>query len=154
MAIVYPDLSSRPHRLTASRDMMASASALYQAWTEGFDVWFAVPGTVLMRGEVDKVFFFQTEFAGARHPHYGRFLTLEPDRHVELTWVTSATKGAETVVDVTFTPIQGGTRLELSHAGFPDEEAMRQHADAWPAVLAQIDERLAQQTPGPHRQTH
>jgi len=122
---VRPELSSRPHQVVTERDMTSSPQALYRAWTEGFDVWFAAPGTVLMRPAVDDPFFFQTDFGGARHPHYGRFLVLDPDRRVELTWVTAATQGAETVVEVRLEPLAAGTHLRLTHAGLPDEESQR-----------------------------
>jgi uncharacterized protein YndB with AHSA1/START domain len=139
--ICRPDLSSRPLSLTAERTMRASPHSLYRAWTEQFGRWFAVPESVLMEAAVNAPFFFETHFEGERHPHYGRFLRLDQDRLVELTWFTSATK-VETVVTVELRAASSGTHLRLRHAGFPDNESRDRHRDAWPKVLAQQDERI------------
>ncbi|HET8840454.1 MAG TPA: SRPBCC domain-containing protein [Ktedonobacteraceae bacterium] len=124
--------------------MRAIPSALYQAWTRYMDRWFAEPGSVLMKEEVNAVFFWQTYHAGERHPHYGRFLRLEPDRLVELTWLTgmAGTKGAETVVTVELAPEGTGAHLLFTHAGFLDQASRDQYEQAWLGILTHLDERM------------
>lgn len=77
-SICLPDLSQRPLHLTIERVMALSPETLYRAWTEQFDHWFSAPGTVLMKAEVNSVYFHETQHEGQRYPHYGRFLRLEP----------------------------------------------------------------------------
>jgi uncharacterized protein YndB with AHSA1/START domain len=145
-----PDLSTRPFEARAQRSMPFAPSRIYRAWTQEFDLWFARPGTVVMEPQPGQPFFFETEFKAEtahkaeRHPHYGRFLHLEPNRRIEITWVTGrgGTDGAETVVSLDLIPENNGTRIELAHRGFATAEAAAQHEKAWPLVLAQQEERL------------
>ncbi len=139
-----PDLSARPLQLNVERTMRATSAALFRAWTAQIDRWFAAPGSVLMKAEVNAVFFWETQFEETRYPHYGRFLKFVPDQLIELTWLTGpgGTKGVETVVTVELTAQENGTLLRLTQAGFADQESRDQHAQAWPLILAHLDERV------------
>lgn len=139
-----PDISSRPLTMTVEREMKAE---LYEAWTEKFDRWFAEPGELMMVPEVDKPYFFRNRKEWGSHPHYGRFIELEKNKLVVMTWVTGkdATEGAETVVKVELTPTEKGTHLRLTHSGFADERSRDGHKENWPAGLETLDEALLKQ---------
>jgi uncharacterized protein YndB with AHSA1/START domain len=142
--LIRPALTERPYRLHVERTMPLGPDALYRAWTEQFDWWFAVPGSVLMTPALDAPFYFQTDFGDRRNAHYGRFLRLDPGRLVELAWVTGTggTEGTETIVTVELTAVGDTTLVQLTHDGFPHVQARDAHQQAWPAVLAQMEERL------------
>jgi uncharacterized protein YndB with AHSA1/START domain len=142
------DAADRPatsaHGCTVEVQLAAAPEDVYRAWTEQFDRWFAQPGSVRMRAVVGEPFFFTTEFEGARHPHYGRFLTFEPERLVELSWMTGdpGTHGAETVVRLALEPSGTGSSALLTHGGFRDADDAERHRSAWHEVLAHLDRVL------------
>ena len=83
-----PELSDQPLDCTVEAIVPLSADVVYHAWTKAFDSWFAVEGSLIMSGEVGSTWFFETEMADKRHPHYGRFLRLVPNELVETTSLT------------------------------------------------------------------
>jgi uncharacterized protein YndB with AHSA1/START domain len=151
-AVRLPDLSDRPLHLTLERGFECPAKILYDAWTQHLELWFAAPGSLVMRAEVNVPFFFETEYkpkshtAVRRHPHYGRFLQLNPNHLVQMTWVTGAggTDGAETIVTIELTTHNDNTNLRLTHSGFVSEAARDAHEHAWPIVLEHLDQQLIQ----------
>ena len=142
-----PDLSTRPLSMTVERVMKAKANAIYEAWTEKFDAWFAQPGELLMTPEVDKPFFFYNRRDWGRHAHYGRFLALKKNELVEMAWVTGegGTEGAETVIRVELFAQDDGTLLRLTHSGFGSETSRDAHEENWPEGLETLDDVLSQQ---------
>jgi uncharacterized protein YndB with AHSA1/START domain len=134
--------SDNTHEVEMGQNLSASPSDIYRAWTEQFDRWFAEPGTVVMRAQVGEPFRFETAHEGNRYHHFGRFLALEPNLLVEMSWVTgrNGTWGAETVVKLEIFSAGSGSRVRLTHSGFYEAAAAIQHADAWPHVLRQLDD--------------
>lgn len=139
------------HTLTIHRTSPLSAATLYRAFTSGWGTWFAEPSTARVRAQVGEPFFFEVvqRFEDGRppvhHPHYGRFLRLEQDALVSLTWVTgtAGTAGAETTLTVHLDAIAGDfTRLTLVHEGFMSADARDGHEKAWPMILGHQEATL------------
>lgn len=136
--ICQPDLSDRPHQVVVEITVPAPVDEVYRGWTERFDQWFAEQAAIVLTPVVNAPYFFETHHEGQRHPHYGRFLTVEPLRKLEFTWMNEAgTAGVETVVGVELTPEADGVRLVLTHAGFRDAKTASEHEQAWRELLAQ-----------------
>jgi uncharacterized protein YndB with AHSA1/START domain len=114
-----PEPAERLYTFTVERVMTAAPEAIYRAWTERFDTWFASPGAIRMRPHVGEPYWFEVLHNGDHVPHYGRFIDLEPGRLIEQTWVTG-TNGTD---------------------GY-DAVAAQRHADSWLRILEHLDERL------------
>jgi uncharacterized protein YndB with AHSA1/START domain len=139
-----PDLSGRPHDAEVTHDMRAGPEKVYESFTTGWEDWFALPGSLIANPIPQGQLFFVMEHEGERHPHYGRFITLKPDRRVELTWLTgkSGTQGAETVLSIEITRRDHGCRVTLSHRGFYDQDQAHIHGKSWEQILPNLDTRL------------
>lgn len=145
MAIPRTDVPPRPNELAVRLRMNSPPRAIYAAWTKGWERWFAAPGTAKVDAKVGGEYSFDVEHEGKRYPHHGRYLRLEPDRLVELTWITGegGTECAETIVSVEIAAEGTGSVIDLKHSGFPTEEAMQRHEQAWIHVLGHQDRVLA-----------
>ena len=146
-AIPRPDHSARPLSMTCSRTMRATPRAVFAAWTERFDAWFAQAGTVAMTAEAGRPWFFYNRDEWGRHPHYGRFLKVVPHELVEMTWLTGdgeavGTEGAETVLRIELAPAGDGTEVRLTHSGFTSEASRDAHAENWPLALEILEAAL------------
>jgi uncharacterized protein YndB with AHSA1/START domain len=103
---------------------------------------------VIVDPVVDGLFYIAVNHEGRIWAHYGRFLKIERPRLVEYTWMSEATKGAESIVTVTMEPRGDETAVTLRHSHVPDNEMGRRHKDGWDWILSTIAESLGREGKG------
>ncbi len=125
--------------LTLSRTIDATAEDVFDAWTDPdlFGRWFGV-SRLIMNPVVDGLYFMETPFEGRQWPHYGRFVTIDRPRRLELTWVSEGTRGRESILTIALAPRDRRTELTLTHSGLPDDELGRSHEEGWKQILAEV----------------
>jgi uncharacterized protein YndB with AHSA1/START domain len=129
---------------TVSRTIRASAQEVFDAWLDRKSpggIWFGVERAIV-NPVVDGLFYHVVKHEGRQWPHYGRFIRLDRGRTIELTWMSEATHGLETVVTITFTPGPDGTEVKLRHANVPDDKMGRGHQEGWTSYLKALAERF------------
>jgi uncharacterized protein YndB with AHSA1/START domain len=131
--------------VTVSRTIPASAEKVFDVWMDPKSPggpWFGAE-TLIINPVVDGLFYLAVKHEGRTWPHYGRFLQIQRPSRAEYTWMSEATKGAESVVTVTMEARGEETEVALRHSGVPDDEMGRQHKDGWAWVLSALAERFA-----------
>ena len=98
---------------------------------------------VILNAVVDGLYYLAVKHEGRTWPHYGRFLEINRPRRVEFTWMSEATKGAESVVTVTMEPRGEQTEVTLRHSVVPDDDLGRQHQEGWTWILSALADALA-----------
>lgn len=130
--------------LKLSRVIAAPPGDVFDVWLDSKSPggpWFGCE-RVILNAAVDRLFYHSVRHAGREWAHYGRFICLERPRLIEHTWVSEATQGVETIVNLTFEPRAGGTEVTLNHSKVPDNPMGRQHEDGWNFVLGAIANRF------------
>jgi uncharacterized protein YndB with AHSA1/START domain len=131
--------------ITVARTIPASADKVFDVWINPKSPggpWYGAE-RVILNPVVDGLFYHGVTHEGRTWPHYGRFLHIERPRRVEYTWMSEATKGAESIVTVTMEAKGEETEVTLRHSGVPDDEMGRQHKEGWTWVLSALAEALA-----------
>lgn len=131
--------------ITVVRTIPASAEEIFDAWIDSNSPggpWFGAE-RVILNPVVDGLYYFAVKHEGRTWPHYGRFVQLDRPRLAEYTWMSEATKGAESVVTLTMEARGEQTEVTLRHAGVPDDELGRQHKEGWTWILSALADALA-----------
>lgn len=127
--------------INVSRVIEAEPDEVYDVWldpTSPGSPWFGVPKVLLNSPKVDSLFYSMYQLEGRDVAHYGRFIALEKARKIQYTWVSEATHGMETLLTVSFEPMNGKTEVRVSHTGVPDDEGGRRHELAWKFVTTRM----------------
>lgn len=131
--------------ITVTRTIPAPAEKIFDLWMNPKSPggpWFGAE-RVILNPVVDGLFYLAAKHEGRSWPHYGRFLQIERPRSIAYTWVSEATKGAESVVTLRLQPRGEATEVTLHHAGVPDDEMGRKHQDGWAFILDMLTKGLA-----------
>jgi uncharacterized protein YndB with AHSA1/START domain len=130
--------------LTVSRTINGTPEAVYDAWLDrdGPGSMFFGSKRVILNLEVGGLFYILVDREGREWAHYGRFDRLERGKTLEHTWMSEPTQGLESVVTVTFAPVDGGTKVTLRHANVPDTGEGRSHKEGWAGCLDALAKRV------------
>jgi uncharacterized protein YndB with AHSA1/START domain len=131
--------------ITVARTIPASAEKVFDVWIDPQSPggpWYGAE-RVILNAVVDGLYYLAVKHEGRTWPHYGRFLEIDRPRRVAFTWMSEATKGAESVVTVTMEPRGEQTEVTLCHSGVPDDELGRQHHEGWSWILSALGDALA-----------
>ncbi len=131
--------------ITVSRTIPAPAEKVFDIWMDPKSPggpWFGA-ARLIFNPVVDGLFYSLVNHEGKTHPHYGRFVKIERPYHIEHTWMSEGTRGAESVVSITLEPRGDDTEFTIRHSGVPDDELGRQHKDGWGWILSMLAQGMA-----------
>jgi uncharacterized protein YndB with AHSA1/START domain len=131
--------------LEVSRTIPASAEAVFDVWIDPKSPggpWHGA-ARLIIDPAVDGLFYFAVNHEGREWAHYGRFTRIQRPSVIAYTWMSEATKGAESLVTLTFQPTGDATEVILRHTGVPDDPMGHQHKDGWTWVLSMLAQRFS-----------
>ena len=131
--------------ITVTRTIPATPEEVYDVWIDPKSPggpWYGAE-RVIVNPVVDGLFYFAVKHEGRIWAHYGRFVKLERAKVAEYTWMSEATKGAESVVTFTLEKQGSDTKVVLRHAGVPDDALGRQHKDGWEWIVGALADVFA-----------
>lgn len=122
----------------------------FEVFTSGIATWWPVAshsvddGTPVFEPYVGGRLY---ERVGEAEHFWGRVTAWEPPSRLVLEWKVNPEAAAATDVEVTFTPEDGGTRVDLVHSGFERlgeqaERGLAGYSEGWVVVLGRFADAL------------
>lgn len=134
--------------LVVERMLPAPPGEVFAAWTtpERMADWLSPTGHAKAEAEVRTGGSFRVVMihSNTRIEHTGTYLELDPPRRLVFTWISPYTGPEPSVVTVELHPVDGGTRLILTHERLP-ADVIDGHRDGWGAMLERLHQVLARE---------
>ncbi len=110
-----------------------SVSDVYNAWVSSATV--IPPATYMdVLPEVGGQYLLVMENSDFTMTNEGVFSVVEPERRVVYSWEWNK-DGEVTNIDVRFSEVESGTRVDLNHTGFEKAESVQMHEAGWDSYL-------------------
>ena len=137
--------------LVIERVFKAPPDRVFKAWTDPTVLvkWWGPEGftTPECRMDVRPGGGWRTRMVGPGGDHTvsGVYREIAPPRRLVFTWgwESDGNRGHETVVDLTFEPAAGGTRMRLVQRLFQNVEQRDMHTQGWNSTFNDLDRVLA-----------
>ena len=125
------------------RIFKAPVDAVYRAWTEAgaLAAWMGPEGVTMEVDHMDLreggAYRYVMQQPNEPFPVAGTFLEVVPNNRLAFTWAWEEGEigGVETVVELSFAEVDGGTELTLAHSKLPTETAREKHTEGWNGCL-------------------
>jgi uncharacterized protein YndB with AHSA1/START domain len=137
--------------VTVTHTIPATPEKVYDVWLNPKSPggpWFGAERCIL-NPVVDGLFYNLVKHENRLWPHFGRFVVLDRPHRIEHTWMSEATKGAESVVSITLEARGDETEFTLRHSGVPDDEMGLRHKDGWNWILSMLAQGMAAKKSAP-----
>lgn len=125
--------------VTVEWSTSASCGELYWAMTEGLGDWLAEPNTLSIVVDVGAAFFVESLLHDEAPAHYGRFVELQPDRRIAMTWIGESTAGVETEVVIVLIPTPTGADIRVDHTGLSERWTQSAATEMWERARIALD---------------
>lgn len=136
-------------QVRVERLLAAPVEAVFDAWTDPASLgrWLSPTGRATAEVDARVGGRFRIVMLGEEMEleHTGRYLAIDPPRHLSFTWQSPYTGEDPSVVTVTLRPEGHQTRLVLVHEGLPADTALG-HRSGWSTILGNLEKELTDAT--------
>ena len=139
------------YTVTVRREIAAPAETLFDAWldAESLGTWLRPRVVSETRAETDPREGGEFRIVMVRDRsdilHKGTYREIDRPSRLVFTWSSTATNHRDSVVTVTFEPLESGsTMVEIHQVGLPDEESRAGHTEGWSDALAELERHHVQ----------